>query len=246
MGFISNDKVIINFYQSIGKQLLYAGGLALNDTSIMATKNVQKELQAEFDITTSWAKAGNKYGARKSKPEKTKTNVSQYVGILKGGSANTLRTVNEVSGKDHWIYDHETGAIRRAKDGGDILIPTKALLQKVKTTKGRVGRKRVSKLLDKNKNHIFQTKINGNDYIMGRPEKKVPGKRFGFTPTGRRSKRKLKVYQRPIPLFLIKKQVKEKKTFHFVSNVMGTFNDNFKTNFSKRFREAVRTMRVHG
>lgn len=242
MEFINDIKQTIRFIQNIQKQVLYAGGLAINDSSIIVNNKVAKVLDSNYDITTSWSQAGNKYGSRKSKPLAKNGEVSQFVGIKRGERANTLR--NPDSTDEHWIIDHEFGSIRKPKKaGGDILIPTKNLTERIGSTKGREGRAKVRKLTNRNTNDVFEMKIKNNMYMFSRPKSLVRGKKRYKKSNGRFERKPRMIKQQAIMLFLIKDKVKIRDTLSYARVVIPIFRKEIPNHFGTRFRQAIKTMR---
>lgn len=237
----SNIKEINNFINKIPSQLKYSSSVALNKTTDTALLAVQDELKASFDITTTWYRVGNKFGGRAKKS--TKENLVSIMAITRGGSVNAFTgNVSALGGMEHWIQDHEGGDVRKPINSDYIYIPTKALKEAVGTTKGRQGRARIKKFFGKST--TFVREIRGNKYLMARGNKKVDGKTYGTTRTGRKSKRLKKVYQRNvIPIFLMKPSVKIKDDFDFFTPIQSAFNRDFQKNFDNAFENAIRTMK---
>ena len=239
----SNIKDVKKYIDSIPNQIKFAASNALNKTTDTALQSVQDELSSHFDITTSWYKVGNKFGARAKKS--TKNNLVSILGISRGGSTNSFNgNISLLGGKEHWIYDHEGGGIRSPLNSSDILIPTKKLLGRIGSIKGRAGRTKLNKFMDKSKNTIFERNIGGNRYLLSRSKRLISGSSYGTTPTGRVSKKKIKVQSRStVLLFLIKKKVRIKDDFDFFSPIVEVFNRDLQKNFDIAFNEALRTMK---
>ena len=237
-----NVPTVIKFIESSARQISFASSNALNKTADIGMKAVENQLASNFDITSSWYKIGNTFGPRTKKS--TKENLEVIIGIARGGNTKAFDSnIGAFGDKEHWIYDHEGGDIRTPETANDILIPTKQLLSRIGSAKGKTGRAKVNALMGA-KNTRFERMIRGDKYIFARSNKKIDGKRSLTTPTGKVSKRKAKVFARPTMLFLVKNKVKIKDKFDFYEPIMKAFDSDFQKEFSKAFKEALRTMKV--
>lgn len=217
----SNIKDVEKDILNISKQIDYAASLALNNTSEKAMRESVKHNKDAFDNNyKSW----NKVGVAIKKKSATKENLEVQIYI-----------------PHTWLVDHEKGNIR----SGMQLIPTKEFRNMYPGIKSNKAIKEKAKQLlsNKKKYRIFDTRINGNRYVM-------QAGILGDLKTGRNKyykrkvagARKKKVQNRSaVPLFLVKQSVKEKSILEFESTIRKTFEKDFNKNFIKAFRYAIKT-----
>ena len=211
-------------------QLPSATQVSLNNTAEIAMQIMKKKIDKDFDVNGKWNKVGGKAGIKKRAADKKR--IEDGVEIF-------------IPEENWWLEDHEYGATRNNQ-----LIPTrgfKALFPKI--TQHKAIKKQAKELLsNKKKYRIFEApltsgsttraifqRVKGTSYL---PRKKsyLKKNKKGKIYKSRAGKVLLR---NAVPLFIYKSTVKENEILDFKETILGVFQKEIDTEFSKALKYAM-------